>query len=540
MKIALAQINSELGQFEKNSHKILEYVQRAKQRNCDLVVFPEASLFGYQPLDLLERESLVDQQLAQLKFLEKNIPSGISVLIGAFTKNSGKGKPYFNSAVLLERSRRSKYFNKILLPNYDVFDESRHIENGQLPLGEFMLKGKKILVSICEDIWASAIGSERKSRYPVNPFDKVKSKKIDLVINLSASPFTLEKANWRQQAAKAVVKKVKTPLVYVNMVGAQDELIFDGGSFVLDKKGKLLTQAEYFHEDIVLFDLANNTGHYKKIENSSTENLRQALVLGLRDFVTKSGFHKVHLGVSGGIDSALVACLAVDAFGPANVTGFFLPGPFSSKLSSDLAKKLCKSIHIELKTVSINKSYRQVLSSLQLGFGKFEFGLVNENLQSRLRGISLMAYSNLASSLLLNTSNKSELATGYSTLYGDLTGALCVIGDLTKKQVVDLCALYNREAEVIPKKIISRPPSAELKKNQKDSDSLPLYSRLDKMVVELVEKSQKAKNKSEKEILRKIFKSEFKRWQAPPILKISRHSFGLGRRMPVAQQISEK
>jgi NAD+ synthase (glutamine-hydrolysing) len=359
---------------------------------------------------------------------------------------------------------------------------------------------------------------------------------VDLILNLSASPFTHTKWKNRRLVAGNCVKRFKCPMVYVNMVGAQDELIFDGGSFALDARGKVIAQSLRFDEDLnyVDIDVKKPAGGIRDLPDEDQEIVRNALVLGLRDFVRKTGFQKVHLGLSGGIDSSLVAALAADAVGPMNVTGIMLPGPFTSVESTKWSKELAASLGINLCEVPITPSYKQVLADFENEFGAQDFNLVNENLQARLRGIMLMAYSNRERSLLLATSNKSELAVGYSTIYGDMCGGLMPIGDLLKTEVFALSRYYNTDGEVIPTGIIERPPSAELRANQKDQDTLPPYDVLDRTISKLVVGFHAPSSDLEKKILDMMMKSEFKRWQSPPVLKVSDHAFGRGRRFPLA------
>lgn len=534
MRIGLAQINSTLGDFAGNKKKILDYAKRARAKNCDLVVFPELSLMGYLPNDMLERKSIVESQLAELKRLEKQLPEGIGVLLGAITLSGRKkGKPYYNSAVLLERTKKPKFFHKELLPTYDVFDEARHIEKGAIADGFFKFRGKRILLTICEDIWGWEIPGH-PTNYLENPLLSLQHEKVDLVINLSASPFTLEKSRDRLTVVSRTAKLFRAPMVYVNMVGGQDEIVFDGGSFVVGPNGKKLAQNIYFEEDLNLFDLESQSGGLREEVAKTPEKCRQALVLGLRDFVQKTGFKKVHLGLSGGIDSALVACLAVDALGPGKVCGFIMPGPFNEERSRTLARSLAKNLQIECHELPILNTYQSVMDTVYDGLGKFEFGVVNENVQSRLRGILLMAYSNKESSMLLTTANKSEFATGYSTLYGDMCGGLAPVGDLLKGEVYTLAESYNLNREIIPREIITRAPSAELRPNQRDQDSLPPYADLDRAVRNIVEFQKPARTKTEKWLVNLLARTEFKRWQAPPVIKISNHAFGRGRRMPIA------
>lgn len=540
LRIALAQINSLLGDFEYNSKKILEFIHLAKERHCDLVVFPECALFGYHPVDLLEQAGVVKSQLKFLSQLERKIPSGISALIGAITLNPKElGKPFLNSAVLLSKSQKMKIFSKQLLPTYDVFDEGRHIEPSETSKNFLRIKGHKVLVTVCEDIWAwKQRGGQRYQSYGKNPLEKIPKRNVDLVLNISASPFTPQKQKARQLVVKQTARHFHAPMVYVNMVGAQDELIYDGGSFAVDASGKVLAQGCHFEEDFVILDLGKKEGTKHPMVTNEVERVRKAIVLGIRDFVRKVGFEKVHLGVSGGIDSALVACLAVDALGPMNVTGYLLPGPFTSSQSNELARKLCQNLGIEHQTLSIEEGFKVLKQEMDTKLGSIPFGLVHENIQARLRGLLLMGMSNLKGSLLLGTSNKSELAVGYSTLYGDLCAGLLPIGDLLKTQVYELSRHYNSDTEVIPRGIIERPPTAELRENQKDQDSLPPYEDLDPVVQRIVEEGRAPKTALEKKIYQMMMKSEFKRWQAAPILKVSNHAFGRGRRLPVACRLN--
>ncbi len=542
MRIALAQINPTLADFENNKEKILTYIKRAKDKKADLVIFPEASLFGYHPYDLLERSAVIDQQNKALDKLLKEIPSGIFVLVGCFEINKNKkGRPYYNAAFLCQKNKVIKKFHKELLPTGDVFDEARFIEKGKLKDNYFKIKNKKFFLTICEDIWAWE-DQEKKSLYRENPIESVKKKKIDLVINMSASPFYPEKLKHREAVVKKTAQYFKAPLVYVNLVGAQDEVIYDGQSFLMTPQGEKKLSCVAFAEDLNIFDLETLkdwNGSQQHLSATPTDQLRQAIILGIQDFLRKSGMSKVHFGLSGGIDSAVLACLAADALGPQNVQLFALPTKFNQQESFLLAEKLAKNLQVNLKTISIQGVFDFLKNMLDAEFTVKQFHLMHENIQSRLRGLILMAYSNLTGSFLLTTGNKSEYATGYATLYGDMCGGLAPLGDLTKKQIYDLAKLYNHEIEIIPTQIITRPPSAELRPNQKDQDSLPAYDDLDKAVVKLIEKKESASTNTEKWLANVIMKTEFKRWQAAPILKVSEHSFGRGRRYPLAHSAKE-
>ena len=532
MKIGIAQINAVLGDFKQNTNSILLEIKKASKDKVDLLVFPECALFGYHPVDLLDRPSVVPEQLKYLTKIAKSCPLNLSILVGAITLNEkGNGKPYRNSAVLIKDKKIKRIFNKELLPTYDVFDEGRHIEPGSMSDNTFKFGSKNILVTICEDIWAWPLRA-KASAYKKNPLLQMFSKKIDLVINLSASPTTANKLKWRRQVCKLTAQHLQAPMVYVNLVGGQDELIFDGGSLYLNEKGQILFQARRFEPDYHVIDLQQPRAPIKNI----VEVRQKAILLGIRDFCKKTGIQKVHLGSSGGIDSALVACLAVDALGPENVTTIALPGPFNDPNSARWAKELSQQLGCHHFETPITPTYKALLKTYSKVFNFKDFGLVNENMQARIRGLILMAFSNQHQSLLLGTSNKSELAIGYSTLYGDLCGGLLPIGDLLKQEVYALAEHYHSLKKWIPRGVLDRAPSAELRPYQTDQQTLPAYPVLDQAIQKLVENKKGAQSKLDQWVLQMMIKSEFKRWQAPPILKVSDHAFGRGRRFPIAHR----
>lgn len=543
MRVALAQINAALADFNQNSEKIIARIKTLSEQKAELIVFPEASLFGYHPFDLLERGQLVEEQNKALKKICKFIPKNVFVLIGGFEKNKNKnGRPYYNAAYLCTKNKIIRSFHKELLPTGDVFDEARFIEKGSLKENYFKLNGKIFFLTICEDIWAWENVQKRlnkRSEYTYNPIKKVSRKKVDLVINMSASPYFIDKIEQRKMVALETAKYFKAPILYVNMTGAQDEIIFDGQSFVMTPKNIIIYKASAFEEDMNVFDLVKlNSWSPTMTKLDETEELRKALILGIRDFTSKIGVKTVHLGLSGGIDSALVAALAADALGSSRVSLFALPTQFNEEKSFTYAQQLAQNLGIKLQTISIQSTFEFIKNILDVQFEVKDFCLMHENLQSRIRGMFMMAYSNFTGSMLLTTGNKSEYATGYATLYGDMCGGLAPIGDLTKKQVVDLCRLYNKQVEIIPEFIISRPPSAELRPNQKDQDSLPPYDVLDKSVENIVQNKKAARSEIDKWLLKQLMKTEFKRWQAPPILKVTSHAFGRGRRYPIAHKSS--
>lgn len=532
MKISIAQINPCLGDFKHNSQLILAKIKDAQAAGSDLVVFPECSLFGYYPADLLERESIVKEQLKYLAQIQNKMPKGISALVGFIDLNKNKnGKRFKNSAALISNHKLHRVFHKQLLPTYDIFDENRHFEAGSLEDNFINFKGQKILITICEDIWAWE--TNKRSLYPKNPLLKLKNK-CDLILNLSASPFTHTKIEQRRKIIEKTCTTLKAPMIYVNQVGAQDETIFDGSSLVANKKGEILKQLSLFKEELLTIDTQELSSlKPKRIQKG---RVQEALTLGIQDFFRKTGFTKAHLGLSGGIDSAVVYALACEALGPDNVTAIYMPTQFNAEQSLSLSKKLCHNMGQKLIVFPIDEIFESFSKHVNEHFNINEFGLTHENLQARIRGTILMGYSNQNHSMLLSTGNKTEMAVGYTTLYGDMCGGLSPIADLTKTQVYKLAKEINIKREIIPEGIITRPPSAELRDNQKDQDSLPAYEILDKSVTKIVEHCAKPTTPTDIWTLNSLMKSEFKRWQAPPILKVSDHAFGRGRRFPIAHK----
>lgn len=533
-------MNSTLGDFSGNREKILNNIILAHSRDVDLVLFPEHSLPGYLPLDLLEREEFVENQNVELRKLTRQMPEGISALVGCVrfsdarrTRKTLANRLHFNSAALISKNKIERYFDKELLPTYDVFDELRHYRRGNLQKNVFIFKGYKLAVTICEDIWGWH-GDE-------NPIPGLKRHKIDLLLNLSGSPYTDTKQKDRVGVIQKTARCLKVPVVYSNLVGGQDELVFDGRSLVVDANGKIKQKLGSFVEDQCELTFESKDIKTFEVQRDKTkatviEEKMKAIELGIRDFVIKSGQSRVHLGLSGGIDSAIVAALAVRALGKSNVCGIAIPGPYNSPISLRLAEKLAANLGIQFYSTPLDpvfESFKATLTNAQVADRP---SLTQENLQARIRGTLLMAYSNEHRSLLLNTSNKSELAVGYSTLYGDQCGGLCPIGDLEKNEVYSIAQMLNQKIELIPEEIITRAPSAELRPNQKDSDSLPDYSQLDSAVRRVITERRQPKTEVEKFVLRQSIQSEFKRWQAPPIIKLTNHSFGRGRRMPVVNQ----
>lgn len=538
MKITIAQLNFQVGNFELNVSKIIDAAQQAVNENADLVVFSELSICGYPARDFLTYEQFVEECNNALdRIAAANLNVGI--LVGAPVVNiAEKGKKLFNAAVFIHEGKVKQVFHKALLPTYDVFDEYRYFEpNSTFELLHF--KGKKIAVTICEDIWN--VGN-KNPLYKSSPLDKLILLQPDFVVNLSASPFSYTQQHERLQVLKANVARYQIPFVYVNQIGAQTELIFDGGSMVLQKDGNSLVQLPVFEEKIETVNV------FEEVKTSTEQQIKEpielihtALVLGIRDYFKKLGFKKAILGLSGGIDSALVLQLAVEALGNENVFCLLLPSQFSSQHSIDDALQLCSNLQVKHETISIQPIFEKLQAQTEPFFKDLPFNITEENMQARARGILLMAFSNKFGYILLNTTNKSEAAVGYGTLYGDMCGGISVLGDVYKTQVYELAKWINRNGEIIPENIITKAPSAELRPNQKDSDSLPEYDLLDKILFAYIEECKDAAEimaqgfdeSTVKRTLRMVNMNEWKRFQAAPILRVSPKAFGMGRRMPI-------
>lgn len=548
--ISLCQTNSTIGNFELNFSNICIFIEKSiketsENKNSHLIVFPESSLTGYPLHDLLELNFFFKNQTTYLKKIQKKLNSKTHVLLGALLPNpQSPGRPFINAAVFIS-SKKIQIIGKSLLPTEDVFNEDRWFESFSFSNNIISINKIKILVTVCEDIWGWK-ENFLSQRYSKNPLEKL-NKKVQGVINLSASPFTHLKEKQRNLVVKKTAQFFKAPVFYCNRWGAEDELIFDGQSLVSDKNGTIIFKMKFGQDDRQHFlfstksntQIFNNSNILKSKTDSKHTLLRKALVLGIQEFCKKNNFEKVHLGLSGGIDSALVACLAVEALGSKNVNLLALPSLYSSPTSFNLAQSLSKNLGSSLQKISIDPIYELAKKTLDSEFQIPEFGLVHENLQSRIRALVLMAYSNTNKSLLLSTSNKSELATGYGTLYGDMCGGLMPIGDLYKTQVFELAENYLKSFGWITQEMIDRPPTAELKPNQLDSDSLPPYKNLDQALFQIIELNKKPKNlKMYQFVIQALFRSEFKRWQAPPILKVSKRSFGKGRHWPIGHSIS--
>ncbi|MEX2380617.1 MAG: NAD+ synthase [Vicingaceae bacterium] len=536
MKIAVAQLNYHIGNFEANAEKIISTIQKAKSAHADLVVFSELSICGYPPRDFLEFDdfiALCEESLQKIAAHCKDI----AAIVGAPSRGTqNKGKKLHNSAYFLNAGKVQSVHHKSLLPTYDVFDENRYFEAAE-EVQCISYKGETIALTICEDLW-NINGS---FLYKNSPMERLAKEKPNFIINIAASPFSKDQNQNRKNIFEWNAKKYELPIFYVNHIGAQTELIFDGGSSVYNSKGDLTNQLSFFKEEIQYFDTKQLTTNQKVTPKESLELIEEALVLGIRDYFKKLNFKTATLGLSGGIDSALTLALAVKALGPENVVPILMPSQFSSDHSIQDSLELCDKLNCKSHTIAIESIYHSFGEQLKPLFEGLPFDVTEENIQSRIRGTLLMAHTNKFGSILLNTSNKSELAVGYGTLYGDMAGGLSVIGDLYKTKVFELARFMNRNGIVIPENIITKPPSAELRPDQKDSDSLPDYDILDRILHHYIEEHQSPQqiidSGQNEQIVRKILRlvniNEYKRHQAPPILRLSSKAFGMGRRMPI-------
>ncbi len=538
MKVVLAQIDPKVGDLVGNARLVRDGVGRARGLHADLVIFPELCLTGYPPRDLLDYPCVVETNLEILHSLASEM-TDIAVLVGFVDRNlSAWGPPFANAAALLRGGKVEAVYHKQCLPTYDVFDERRFFEPGTSPL-IFSLKGKKLAVTLCEDAWNRPTYLNRL--YQQQPLDALRGKGIDVLVNLSASPFHLGKPEVRRRLFTEIARDLGCTVLFCNQVGGNDDLLFDGGSLAISPTGETLAQGPVFRESLVEVALAASS-KAAPWPTEEAEWLRRALVLGLRDYAQKTGVGRAVIGLSGGIDSSVVAVLAAEALGKDAILGVALPTRFTSSASLEDAEKLARQLGIEYRVCDI-EPVRTQFSQLWRGWmGGDPKPLTQENIQPRLRMTVLMALANEQGALLLNTSNKSEIATGYSTLYGDSAGALAVVGDLVKGQIYALARYFNRERQVIPARVLTRAPTAELRDGQTDQDILPVYDVLDRIVRQSVESGQGAAQLLQSGLsveavatYRRLHEStEYKRYQLPPVLRVSAHAFGSGRRMPLA------
>jgi NAD+ synthase (glutamine-hydrolysing) len=542
MRIGFAQINPTVGDLRGNFEKILAAYERLAAGGAELVLAPELATTGYPPQDLVFKSRFVPQNLEAIERLHCRI-GAVPLLVGYVDHNEGRGKPFFNAAALLERGQPIRKTFKTLLPTYDVFDEDRYFEPGRG--GEvFTIAGRQVGVTICEDIWIQRYLP--RPLYDLELVGGLVKKGAEIIVNLSASPFTLGKTEMRREMIGAIARVHDRPIFYCNVVGGNDELVFDGGSIAFNRAGELIAQLPSFQTAEAIVETDGGAAVVAAVIEPMAE-LRGALSLGVRDYLAKCNFQSAVLGLSGGIDSAVVAAIATDSLGPGNVVGVAMPSPYSSRGSIDDARALARNLGIRYLEIPIGDAFAVFKKQFEEIFAGLPEDTTEENMQSRLRGMILMSLSNKFGHLLLTTGNKSELAVGYCTIYGDMAGGLAVISDVPKTLVYRLADWINREREIIPRATLEKPPSAELKPGQVDQDSLPPYNLLDEILQLYVEENQSADEiitrgfdqKTVRWILRRVDLNEYKRAQAAPGLKVTSRAFGVGRRMPIAQQYAE-
>lgn len=546
MKVALAQTNQTIGDIPRNVAKIIDYGKKAINLGAEMVIFPELAICGYPPKDLLLKESFVKSNLEGLSQVAAGL-KGIACVVGFVDFNKGSGRRLFNACAYIKDGQIQAVQYKTLLPTYDVFDEGRYFE----PASEYalpLLANKKFGLSICEDIWNDK-DIWPQQPYRIDPIEQLVQLSPDVLINISASPFAAGKEHIRHELVRHQALKHKLPVLYVNQVGGNDELIFDGRSIVVNSDGKLIARAKAFEEDLLVVDLDTMTGTIAESPEDKVANTLEALELGVRDYMLKCGFKKAVIGLSGGIDSAVTAAIACSAIGKENILGVAMPSPYSSGHSVEDARQLAKNLDIEFEIIRIEEPMQAFTNILDPHFAGTKPDVTEENIQARLRGITLMALSNKFGYLVLTTGNKSELAVGYCTLYGDMCGGLAVISDLPKMMVYSVARYINERAgkELIPESTISKPPSAELRPGQLDQDSLPPYVVLDGILQAYVEERRSIEDiialgyKPEvvQDVINKVDHNEYKRYQAAPGLKVTAQAFGSGWRMPIAQRYKE-
>jgi len=546
VKIALAQINPTVGDFRGNTAKILEFTRRAQQGGADLVLFPELAICGYPPADLLEKPAFVARCGEAVCEIARAIAhDSIAVIVGYVTPaEHGAGKHVMNSAALVRHGHIEFVQSKMLLPYYDVFDEQRYFAPATRQR-ICHLDGQPVALTICEDAWNDKSFWENRL-YTVDPVEDLMKQGASLILNISASPWWRGKCPLRREMLSAIARRHRVPVAMLNQVGGNDSLVFDGSSLVIGPDGQVIAQARSFAEDLVFADLDALTGDVRTPCEDEAAAMLEALTLGTRDYVHKCGFSKAVVGLSGGIDSALVAAIAVRALGADNVTALGMPSPYSSPGSIDDSRHLAANLGIRYEVIPIDAIFAAFREGLTGVFAGTKPDIAEENLQSRIRGSLLMAFSNKFNALVLTTGNKSEMSTGYCTLYGDMVGALAVIGDVFKTRVYDLCHCMNAGREVIPRSILEKPPSAELRPGQRDTDTLPAYEILDPILEAYVERYETpetiaAESSLDLELVRSVVKmverSEYKRQQAAPVLKVTPKAFGMGRRFPIAAKV---
>ena len=539
MKIAISQLNYIIGDIDGNTAKILDAISKAKAENADLIIFSELAVCGYPPKDLLDYPNFIDRCESAVKLIGEN-SNDIGVIIGAPSwSNLERGKKLYNSAFFYENKKLLKRIDKTLLPTYDVFDEYRYFESNKI-FECVTFRGEKLAITICEDLW----NIDDEKMYKVIPMDELKKEDPSLMINLSGSPYSYNHVEKRRNRMQQNAKRYDLPLFYVNQVGGNTDILFDGGSMFINRNGDIVEECTFYDEDFKLIEWSSGSvypDNHQDYYDYDIALIHDALLMGIKDYFGKMGFKKAVIGSSGGIDSAVVHALAAKALGGENVRAIMMPSKYSSEGSINDAVALAENLNSPYRTISIEQTVESLNMTLKEEFEGLEEDVTEENIQARSRGVILMAISNKFGCIVLNTSNKSESAVGYSTLYGDMCGGLSVIGDLYKEQVYELARFMNRSGQVIPQEIIDKEPSAELRPNQKDSDSLPAYSVLDKILFHYIEEQKGwreiVKLGIEEDLVRRIIrlvdKNEYKRFQASPTLRISHKAFGIGRQMPI-------
>jgi NAD+ synthase (glutamine-hydrolysing) len=544
MLIGVGQINTTIGDMRGNIRKMADVAQRAYEKGAELIVFPELAICGYPPRDLVQCDGFQEENQQCLTELSRRLPPGVTAIAGYVAKSPQScGKPFANAGAVLADGKLSYCQAKILLPTYDVFDEHRNFEPGGQP-DVFRVGDTQIGLTICEDCWNDKYFWQKRL-YTRDPVEELAAQKPDVLINISASPYAFGKRAFREKMMQAIAQRHSLAVVFANMVGGNDSLVFDGSSLALDAKGKVWSQAKSFEEDLIFFDTKKQTEDIHPQPESEIEAIFEALVLGTRDYCRKCGFERAVIGLSGGIDSSVVAVIAAHALGPENVIGVSMPGPFSSEGSLSDARRLAQNLGLRYEVVPITNGFDVFRQALKPVFRDLPEDVTEENLQARTRGTILMAISNKHRALVLSTGNKSELATGYCTLYGDMVGGLAVIADIYKIMVYDLARWINRDGEVIPKACLEKPPSAELRPNQTDQDTLPPYDVLDQILSDYIEENSNAQDIARKrsvslslvqDVIRRVHHNEYKRQQAAPNLKVTPKAFGVGRIFPIAHR----
>ena len=539
MKIAISQLNYIIGDIDGNTAKILGVISKAKAENVDLIIFSELAVCGYPPKDLLDYPNFIDRCESAVKLIGEN-SSGIGVIVGSPAwSNLERGKKLYNSAFFYENRKLLRRIDKTLLPTYDVFDEYRYFESNEI-FECVPFRGEKLAITICEDLW----NIDNEKMYKVIPMDELKKQDPSLMINLSGSPYSYNHVEKRRNRMQQNAKRYDLPLFYVNQVGGNTDILFDGGSMFINRNGDIVEECTFYHEDFKLIEWSSGSvypDNHQDYYDYDIALIHDALLMGIKDYFDKMGFKKAVIGSSGGIDSAVVHALAAKALGGENVRAVMMPSKYSSAGSVNDAVELAKNLNSPYRIISIEQTVEVLNLTLKEEFEGLGEDVTEENIQARSRGRILMAISNKFGYIVLNTSNKSESAVGYSTLYGDMCGGLSVIGDLYKEQVYELARFMNREGRVIPQEIIIKEPSAELRPDQKDSDSLPPYSILDKILFHYIEEQKGwreiVKLGMDEDLVRRVIrlvdKNEYKRFQASPTLRISHKAFGIGRQMPI-------